>query len=1342
MEASSVRVCVRVRPLVPKEKLEDDNHAVETFGTQVIIPSSNVTYTYDHVFGPEAGQDELWPCVSPLVDSTFEGYNATIFAYGQTGSGKTFTMGSGNSAFVSNKEERGIIPRALNEIFDRIEAKKTEVPGYRAEVTFRFLEIYGEEIRDLLSQFGNGTLDTNSKVYLKESAIGQVQVHGAREEPVTSATECIKLLDKGSFCRTVGATDMNAESSRSHAILTITMTQHLPFAEADECEVRSCYFNFVDLAGSEKQKMTKAEGLRLKEGIDINKGLFVLGNVINALGDDTRRGRVHVPYRDSKLTRMLQDSLGGNSRTLMLCCVSPAGRNVSESKSSLMYANRARNIQNKAVINRDEQSAVVAELRRQVQLLQEELFQFRHPGADMNDPRVQSAATEWRLDSFGSMRQRTEAAENEVMRLTAEIKRWRTETDAIKEELLATQGQRDYFRMCCEASGTGLLDANGEEMGLVKEQLKTIQELQERLRATEGERDKAAMYSGAHQELDMAAFGLTADMLEEEQRLIEQAEQEIKREQEMLKQIQAQAVFSDNVEMEAEDDGLQMEMELMQREFQKRQEVLGASVQDLSNNISLKEQMLQTLRRNAEGYERMRGVFEQRLREMAEKERVFMAERDRLVAEMAANQVSDPPRYHKLSVDLESKDGELSALRKKQAEMRRFEVMKQKSDVQLRVLTNEISTMKRQKVDLLRKMQNDRKKYELEANERKREIINLKREHQRDRKQIQKLGSEKDAQERVLKRRMEEVAAANRRLKQQQLLIQSNRKASKAKPKSKDEEWLAAQIKKLADQQKKAELLEQELEKREKILQQMERLHGQRNKLQDELQAALAERATGDASAIRDILISPLKAEAPDGIGKEEEAMLAELEERIEACQAQLEYKDERISEMASSTLDVDLEDNDALAKMETSSLPEARTLLKLLFGMAVSVKKQEEAKDGELQSTLLRLDELEATLRLEKERNHFMRQTYEEKLQQMIADAMGGDEGGPTRLVLSAAEEQNAILKRKCDDLAAQAATWQEQKAALEARDHKYRAGMATCRERIKWLEAQVDAKGAPPLTDAPDDVPDDDMEDHVSVGSASSDTAPTAASSIFNRLSNPTNFTGIHRHRLQENAMQKREILKNRTQNLRSRRLKDRNLLAPPVSTTTSKLRQPSPSLNVAASPRPRAMTPRQPPPPPIDTGRRSSGSSAVMDVLANLKKENEQDVEDYDMEADHSDSVSDGGYESPSAKSRGKKEAISDTVSEGAYVESPRPQAKRDVFSRLNNQYTASSQYKRQSFVGEHKSQRARELFRAANDENTDMPSPPRPPSSGTDPLTGSDRFLHQVLDDAGMHLGDAR
>ncbi|ETV74690.1 hypothetical protein, variant 1 [Aphanomyces astaci] len=1364
---TSVRVCVRVRPLIPKERLEDEHLAVETFDSQIKVASQ--TFTFDHVFGLDSGQEDIWPCVTPLVDSVFEGYNATIFAYGQTGSGKTFTMGSGNSAFVSNPDERGIIPRVLQEMFARIAAKTADGRGYRTELKLRFLEIYGEEIRDLLSQFGNGTLDTSSKVNLKEIQNGQVQVQGAREEDVHSADECIRLLDKGTYCRTTGATEMNSESSRSHAILTLTMVQYIPYDTlvakdgdenaAPEYDVRCCYFNFVDLAGSEKQKMTKAEGQRLKEGIDINKGLFVLGCVINALGDDTKRGRVHVPYRDSKLTRMLQDSLGGNSRTLMVCCVSPAGKNVAETKSSLSYANRARNIQNKAVVNRDEQSSIVAELRQQIQSLEGELFAFRHPGADMSDPQVQAAVatSDWRLDSFSSLRRRTEGAESEVMRLTGELKRWRTEMDAMKEELLATQAQRDYFRLCGEElkqqHGGGV--AGSAEMGVIQEHLRTIQDLQDRLRQAETDRDKAHAHSASSGTLDFASFGLfSADAVQDEQRLIEKAEQEIKRENELLKQLQSNAVampppapastsrttgtvpsmalssagpsaadddepvgddMDDTVDPPDEDDTLEAsaeassEMAELQREFQQRQQVLGATVQDLSNNISLKEQMLQTLRRNAEGYERMRGVFEARVIEMADKERSYMAERDQLTAELdkMQHQTSDP-RYQRLSSELQNKDGELGALRKKQAEMKRFETIKQKSDVQLRVLTNEITAMKKQKVDLLKKMQGDRKKYELEASERKREILTLKRAHLKDKQQILKLGSEKNAQERVLKRRVEEVAAANRRLKQQQLLLSANAKKKPLKRfKSKDEEWLADQIQKLSDKQKKSELLEKELDKREKIVQQMERLHGMRSKLQSELKASMDER---NGSNIRDILISPFKQHleastsqqtaTTAALSKDEEAMLAELEDRIEACQTQLEYKNERISEMTTGQGDND--QGDPMVKVENSSLPEARTLLKLLFKMAVEVKSQEQSKEAELERAALRVDDLQKHLRMERERNSVMRQTYEEKLQKMIADAMTEPDDG-LKLVRSAVEERNAILRKRCEELELHQLDWQRQTQQLVQRNAKYQQSMGTCRERIKWLETQLNAtKRGDAGNDEADDedhpvMDDGDDElfgDTMSVGSASSDStvlttthgpsstnggADGSTSSIFNRLANPNNFTGIHRHRLQENAMIKREEIKSKGQQLRSRRLKDRNVQAAPLS--SSKLRQPNASFQS-----PRARTPRP------RTASEDFGtyprSSAVLDVLATMKRGNEGDggLDELELdEGDHSDTMSEGGYgmdSSPRGGFRGKKEV--DTMSEG----SPRASSggrKKDVFSRLNGQYTASAQSKRQVHTG---------------------------------------------------------
>lgn len=189
------------------------------------------------------------------------------------------------------------------------------------------------------------------------------------------------ILERGSVYRTTGSTLMNAQSSRSHAIFTILLENRILRPESngqgdEQWETRRSKFHFVDLAGSERAKRTGAQGKRLREGIDINKGLLVLGNVISALGDVKKRGS-HVPYRDSRLTRMLQDSLGGNSRTVMICCVSPAISNMAETINALRYANRARNIQNTPVVNRDRDSTIIVELKKQVQALAMELLRLK-----------------------------------------------------------------------------------------------------------------------------------------------------------------------------------------------------------------------------------------------------------------------------------------------------------------------------------------------------------------------------------------------------------------------------------------------------------------------------------------------------------------------------------------------------------------------------------------------------------------------------------------------------------------------------------------------------------------------------------------------------------------------------------------------------------------------------------------------------------------------------------------------------------------------------------------------------------------------------------------------------
>ncbi|KAI8593953.1 P-loop containing nucleoside triphosphate hydrolase protein, partial [Geranomyces variabilis] len=418
MASTSVKVALRVRPLSPKEVLASAQECIsfvapgtpqvsiaptnstsvaESLGLTSVAPGgsgSAKSFTYDHVFDTLSTQEEVYEgCCRPLVDRFLEGFNATILAYGQTGSGKTHSMGTGLEAAAEPGNE-GIVPRAIYYLFDKLQSQANASPeGFKYEVFVSFLELYNEEIVDLLlPRAKDGSTAANSSALsIREDGTGKIRWYGIKEQPVSSPEELLDVLEKGSLCRTTGSTDMNASSSRSHAIFSVILKQQkwstgpgqavsteslavTPHEEADAVsgqepanevadptshpggsfQTTSSKFHFVDLAGSERLKRTNAEGDRKKEGISINQGLLALGNVISALGDDARRSaNSHVPYRDSKLTRMLQDSLGGNSQTLMLACVSPSDTNYAETLNTLNYANRARNIKNKVVINQE-----------------------------------------------------------------------------------------------------------------------------------------------------------------------------------------------------------------------------------------------------------------------------------------------------------------------------------------------------------------------------------------------------------------------------------------------------------------------------------------------------------------------------------------------------------------------------------------------------------------------------------------------------------------------------------------------------------------------------------------------------------------------------------------------------------------------------------------------------------------------------------------------------------------------------------------------------------------------------------------------------------------------------
>lgn len=360
MAAECVKVVVRCRPMNDRER-DLQCHAVVTIDCsrgQCFIrkpggpEETPKQFTFDGAYYVDHCTEQIYNEIAyPLVEGVTEGYNGTIFAYGQTGSGKSFSM----QGVSDPPAQRGIIPRAFEHIFESIQCAENTKFLVRAS----YLEIYNEEIRDLLGE------DTKQKLEVKEHPDKGVYVRALSQHTVHSVGECEKIMDTGWRNRSVGYTLMNKDSSRSHSIFTITI-EICGTDENGEDHLRAGKLNLVDLAGSERQSKTGATGERLKEATKINLSLSALGNVISALVDGKSK---HIPYRDSKLTRLLQDSLGGNTKTLMVACLSPADNNYDETLSTLRYANRAKNIKNKPRINEDPKDALLREYQEEIKKL-------------------------------------------------------------------------------------------------------------------------------------------------------------------------------------------------------------------------------------------------------------------------------------------------------------------------------------------------------------------------------------------------------------------------------------------------------------------------------------------------------------------------------------------------------------------------------------------------------------------------------------------------------------------------------------------------------------------------------------------------------------------------------------------------------------------------------------------------------------------------------------------------------------------------------------------------------------------------------------------------------------
>ncbi|MED6292886.1 Kinesin-like protein KIF15-A [Characodon lateralis] len=372
-DSDSIKVFVRVRPLTQGTGLTTDGDQslclnVSSPNTiRLLSKPEPRTFTYDHVADMDTSQDSVFNSVARnIVESCMNGYNGTIFAYGQTGSGKTFTMLGPSELDNFTDELRGVIPRSFEYLFFLI-GREVERSGKSKSFLCKcsFIEIYNEQIYDLLDS-------ASASLFLRENIKKGVFVEGAVEKFVNSAAEAYQVLSMGWRNRRVASTSMNRESSRSHAVFTMTLESKESRNEV--VNIRRSQLNLVDLAGSERQKDTHTEGSRLKEASSINRSLMCLGQVIMALVDVSNGKSRHICYRDSKLTFLLKDSLGGNAKTYIIANVHPGSKCFGETLSTLQFAQRAKLIKNKAVINEDTQGNV-KQLQAEVKKLKEQLAQ-------------------------------------------------------------------------------------------------------------------------------------------------------------------------------------------------------------------------------------------------------------------------------------------------------------------------------------------------------------------------------------------------------------------------------------------------------------------------------------------------------------------------------------------------------------------------------------------------------------------------------------------------------------------------------------------------------------------------------------------------------------------------------------------------------------------------------------------------------------------------------------------------------------------------------------------------------------------------------------------------------
>jgi kinesin family protein 4/21/27 len=722
----------------------------------------------------------------------------------------------------------------MRSIFDRIAAS----PDSEFTIRVGFVEIHKEDIRDLLAPDTSRT----PQVSIRELPSGGIVLAGAAEKEVKTVEEMVAVLQAGTVRRATAATGMNKQSSRSHAIFTITLEQRklgpaktersvgpsssgrntrtgretvnsgdddeeggggqdAEFEDEGYDDFLTAKLALVDLAGSERLKRTRAEGQRLKEGININKGLLALGNVISALSE----GKTHIPYRDSKLTRMLQDSLGGNSRTVMIACVSPADVNLEESLNTLRYASRARNIKNRPVVNRDPIMAQIAALRAQLAGAKSENDLLRRKLAALGgDANALLASTADGSDgdmgpgavaALQEMKSKSTTLEKEIQKLKGEAAVAKKEADKANKRMIVAQSQRDRLAAIFReidpaeadkavkavdsiATGTGaegdVLTGEMERMASLEQQVTQLKALTKASAAygaharrnslvalasnsnsgaNTGANSPFAHGNGGHgsfQSLSMSpALGspthrpssLAADDTDSYSELEMDLEDEEAAATQQAHEIEMARVAS-------EMDRLQMQLESKQK-----------AVAEMSKHSVLKQKydkQLSQLQKEKEGLAKERAELMSKIEELRD------------AADEERKKVSDHYRARIKELDVKVK-----SVKAKERRVMELEKMKQRADETCQRLEGDIQQIKAQRVNLIRAAEKAQKEHNEWKRSKDREMLQLRKKGMADQAKLKKLETLHARQQQVLRRKMEEAEAARKRLKEIQGVVGS-----------------------------------------------------------------------------------------------------------------------------------------------------------------------------------------------------------------------------------------------------------------------------------------------------------------------------------------------------------------------------------------------------------------------------------------------------------------------------------------------------------------------------------------------------------------------------------------